>query len=582
MPAAARPEPLIARAIPAQPQWNSSAEITCICPSGSEALRWIASRPPKPCRRASLIASQGMLSSSSCLRATGRITSRANWRQRALNSSCSSFSAKSMLVPLCRARLTGQSASFRELYPFRREPLGTFHRVIPKRPINRDVPPAEETEPQPEKKEAKVPGQEKAPRETTPAQDKPLPESKSQTPKLLAGLVALALVFIVVAIVFSSGGDDRSSGEVTAATPAAGDESGGAGPSPQVAEALAFPAFATNNTTRIGGPDPISNAAGVALAVFPSTTAAQQPAAVTLIGEEDWAGAIAASVLAAPPVRAPILFSAPDEMPEDSEEALAALGPQGDKTTAGASLFAVGAVALPGDAGKVTRVDSGDPAATAAQFATLRERLFGKPPAHFVIASSAKPDFAMPAAAWAARSGDPVLYTEGKKLPAQTAAALKAHPKVPVYVLGPSLVIPQDVFKEIGKISKRVNRVGGKDAAANAIALARYHQGSFGWNVNDPGHGFVLARNDSPASAPAAAALSASGTWGPLLLTEAPDRLPAALRSYLLDVKPGYTTDPTRAFYNHVWVIGDQEAIDVVQQAEVNELAELTKIGGGE
>ena len=28
-------------------------------------------------------------------------------------------------------------------------------------------------------------------------------------------------------------------------------------------------------------------------------------------------------------------------------------------------------------------------------------------------------------------------------------------------------------------------------------------------------------------------------------------------------------------------MIGDQEAIDVKQQAEVNELAELAKIGGG-
>jgi hypothetical protein len=30
-----------------------------------------------------------------------------------------------------------------------------------------------------------------------------------------------------------------------------------------------------------------------------------------------------------------------------------------------------------------------------------------------------------------------------------------------------------------------------------------------------------------------------------------------------------------------VWVIGDQEAIDVDQQAEVDQLAELTKIGDG-
>ncbi|HET7507848.1 MAG TPA: hypothetical protein VFJ53_05765, partial [Solirubrobacterales bacterium] len=109
-----------------------------------------------------------------------------------------------------------------------------------------------------------------------------------------------------------------------------------------------------------------------------------------------------------------------------------------------------------------------------------------------------------------------------------------------------------------------------------------FHDGSFGWNVNDPGHGYVLAPADSPASAAAAAALSASGTWGPLLLTDDPGRLPEVLREYFLDVKPGYTTDPTRAFYNHVWLIGDQDAIDVVQQAEVNELAELTQIGGGE
>jgi len=66
-----------------------------------------------------------------------------------------------------------------------------------------------------------------------------------------------------------------------------------------------------------------------------------------------------------------------------------------------------------------------------------------------------------------------------------------------------------------------------------------------------------------------------------LLLTDSAGTLPAEVRDYFLDVKPGYTDNPTRAFYNHVWVIGDQEAIDVTQQAEVNELAELEKIGGG-
>ena len=186
----------------------------------------------------------------------------------------------------------------------------------------------------------------------------------------------------------------------------------------------------------------------------------------------------------------------------------------------------------------------------------------------------------MPAAAWAARAGDPVLYAETESLPAPTVRALKRHHDVPVYVLGPSSAISSQVVRQIAKIDNRVRRVSGEDPVSNAIAFARYFDGGFGWNVNDPGHGFVVARSDSPLDAVAAAPLSASGTWGPLLLTDSADTLPAALREYLLDVKPGYSNDPTRAFYNHVWVIGDQEAIDVTQQAEIDELAELAKIGG--
>lgn len=433
--------------------------------------------------------------------------------------------------------------------------------MTPKRPINADVP-IPEREPVAEE----VPAREEETRALPTTKPKPL------APKLLAALAALAVLFIVVAIVGGSGGKDEGAG--------ASATSGPAGGAPADAEALSFPTFATSNTTRIGGATPTATAAGVALAVFPATTAAQRPAAVVLAGEEDWAGAIAAAVLMAPPVRAPLLFSTPGALPEDSEEALAALDPRGSAASGGAALFTIGRVALPGGGGKVTRVDSGDPAATAAQIATLRDRLFGKPPAHILVASSSSPAFAMPAAAWAARSGDPVLYAEHGKLPATTAAVLREHPRVPVFVLGPSAAISAAVFKEIAAIDKRVERVAGKDPVATALALARYRSGSFGWDINDPGHGFVLARDDSPALAAAAAPLSASGSWGPLLLSDRPGTLPGILRSYLLDVKPGYTTDPTRAFYNRVWVVGDSGAIGLTQQAEVNELAELAKIGG--
>jgi ell wall binding domain 2 (CWB2) len=401
--------------------------------------------------------------------------------------------------------------------------------------------------------------------------------------KGIAALVIVAIVFIAAAVIGGSGGaksEPGSAGPAPAPAPAEAETAGS--PATQTAEELGYPTFATGNTTRVGGSEPAANAAAVALAVFPSTTPAQQPQAVTLVGEDDWAGAIAAAVLMSAPVRAPVLISANDGLPDPTADALDALDPQGGASTAGAGTFAIGEVATPDGTGKVTSVDEGGAAATAAAIAALRDRLFGSPPAHVLVAPSGHPELAMPAAAWAARSGDPVLFAEGDRLPKATATALKRHPDVPVYVLGPSSAISSKAIRAIAKIAGKVHRVSGEDPVANAIAFARYANGSFGWNVNDPGHGFVLARKDSPLDAAAAAALSASGTWGPLLLTDSAATLPKALREYFLDVKPGYTTNPTRAFYNHVWVIGDQEAIDVNQQAEVNELAELAKIGGAQ
>jgi hypothetical protein len=428
------------------------------------------------------------------------------------------------------------------------------------RPINADVP-SEESPKAPAPKQPK-------------RRRKPVPAAL----KAIAGLFLLAGVFIAAAILGGRGGGGGSS--ETPAPVSEAPNTPAEAPASRTPEELGYPAFATANTTRVGGPDPASNAAGVALAAYPSAEPAQRPAAVTLVDAGDWQSAIAASVLMAAPLRAPILVSEADDVPEPTTQALDALDPQGDKKTKGVQAFAIGAASAPSDL-KVKQVGGGG-AAGAAAIAELRDELLGGAPQHIVIAPATEPAFAMPAAAWAARSGDPVLFVGRDKLPTPTAKFLERHLKTPVYVLGPSSAISSDVFRELSTFTDHVRRVSGEDPVANAIAFARYADGSFGWNINDPGHGFVVAGSEEPLDAAAAAPLSASGTWGPLLLTDSAATLPAALRGYLLDVKPGYTTDPTRAFYNHVWVIGDQEAIDVNEQAEIDELAALAKIGGGE
>ncbi len=475
------------------------------------------------------------------------------------------------------------------------------------RPINADVPsPEPEEQPTGEPRGA-APGEPKtakSPRPETKTKPKPKPkrQRRKRQPipgaiKLVAGLVALAIVFIAAVVVGGTGGakhDDTGSAAPAPVVAPPAEAEGGEPESneePEVASTeLGFPGFATDNTTRVGGATAAENAAAVALSIFPSTTPAQRPEAVALVDETDWPAALAAAVLMAPPLRAPLLLSGPDEIPAASQEAWDALAPQGGKASKGARGFAFGAVTAPEDSSGIEQVlparvsdpAAATPAANAAAIAEYRDRLFGSPPDAVVVAPLESPQLAMPAAAWAARSGDPVLFAEKDKLPEPTAEAISRHTGVPVYVLGPKTAISDQVLGAIKKLGPKVRRIAAKDPIANALAFARFHDGSFGWNVNDPGHGFVLTRDEDPLEAAAAAALSASGTWGPLLLTDSADKLPAEVRSYLLDVKPGYTTDPTRAFYNHVWVIGDQSAIGIGQQAEVNELAELAKIGGEE
>ncbi len=122
-------------------------------------------------------------------------------------------------------------------------------------------------------------------------------------------------------------------------------------------------------------------------------------------------------------------------------------------------------------------------------------------------------------------------------------------------------------MQAIAKIDKHVKRISGDTPAENAVAFARYADGNFGWKVNGPGHGVVIARSDEPLEAALSSPLSARGDPGPLLLTESADTLPRPLRRYLTEVGPA----------DHVWLVGDGEAIAPDQATEIERLAEAGK-----
>ena len=343
----------------------------------------------------------------------------------------------------------------------------------------------------------------------------------------------------------------------------------------EAAQNLGFPQFATKNTTRIGGADPVANAAAAARAVYPGTTPESRPDAVTLV-PQDWATATAAAALMAPPVRAPLLFSDKADLPAGSDAALQALGPRGSQAVGNAQVIRVGEVARPKGL-RSTDLSGKDPFALAAAVDRLTSAARGSTSDAVVVVSADAPDFGMPAAAWAAKSGDPVLFVKKDAVPEPTVAALRRHEKPKIYVLGPSSAVGEGAMKTLRGLGK-VKRIEGADPVRNAIAFARFVDGPFGWGVVDPGHGLVFVNKSQPLSAPAVSPLSGAGTYGPMLVLDDADTIPKPLSGYLLDIQPGYRKDPVRGVYNHGWVIGDERAVSAAAQARLDALLEIVPV----
>jgi ell wall binding domain 2 (CWB2) len=350
---------------------------------------------------------------------------------------------------------------------------------------------------------------------------------------------------------------------------------------------IGYPVVATKNTTRVAGPDPIANAAGVALAVYPSAGPGTHPPAVALAPTGDWQAALAASVLMAAPIRAPILLSGSSSIPTVTGQAITAMAPAGSGASGGAQVIRIGPV--PHIVGlRTIAIRGGDPFSLAAAIDRFATAAAGSASPDVVIASSDDPQYAMPAAGWAAESGDPILFVSSSGVPTATKQALLAHKRPHIYVLGPASVIPDGVLGQLRRFGT-VKRVAGSDPAANSVAFASYRDppcvfgqpcahvpGSFGWALRSPGHGYVLINAAQPLDAAAAAPLSASGSYGPQLLITDPGTLPKSVLNYFLNyATPGYTAEgPTAAVYNHGWLIGDQNTISLAVQAELDTLLE--------
>ena len=345
----------------------------------------------------------------------------------------------------------------------------------------------------------------------------------------------------------------------------------------QAAAKLGFPTVATRNTIRVGGGDPTADLAGVAAAVFPATTTQDRPHAVVLVDKNDWQGAVAGSVLNAQPLGAPLLASDGGSLPAATADTLSRLKPSGADLARDAQVIRIGSKPPAPSGLKSGKITGTDPYATAAAIDRFFTAIRGKPSPHVIVASGEQAPYAMPAAAWAARSGDSVLFTKQNSVPRATLRALSAHDKPDIYVLGPESVISKSVEAKLKRLGT-VRRVEGATPVANAVALARYSRRGFGWGVTVPGYNFSLASTTRPLDAAAAATLATNGVFAPMLLTNTSSSLPSEVSGYLLDVQPGYQSDPSSGVYNRVWILGDPKTVSLDAQGRLDQITRLIPV----
>ena len=346
----------------------------------------------------------------------------------------------------------------------------------------------------------------------------------------------------------------------------------------EAAADLGFPFTATKNTTRVGGGDAIADVAGVASAVWPATSETTRPNAVVLVDKDNWQGGIAASVFAGTTIGAPLLLSDGGELPAVSRDTLERLDPKGSDLTKDAQVIRIGSRPPEPEGRRTTTIDGGDVYELAGAIDRFHAVARGEPSDDVIVASGERAEYAMPAAALAARSGDAVLLTKRGALPGPTVEALKRHEKPNVFVLGPESVIGTAVEKKLRPLARRVQRIEGPTPVQNAIEFARFQSGSFGWGAEVPGQNFTIASTSRPLDAVGAASLATNGVFAPLLLTDDADALPRSLESYLLDVQPGFEDDPSLSVFNHVWILGDGDTISVEQQGRIDEVSALIPV----
>ena len=219
-----------------------------------------------------------------------------------------------------------------------------------------------------------------------------------------------------------------------------------------------------------------------------------------------------------------------------------------------------------------------DPASLAAQIDAATVTIAGSI-TNKVLLVSEDPGYAIPAAYWAAQSGDTVLFANNELPEATREALLRRDGEARIYTLGvDGAALGLDEFGSYQNLSASNNITAALEMAEfydedNDFGWG-FELNNFGWRV-DSSYNFVLANRELPEMAIAGVSLGRFGKFGPLLWTDR-DRLPILTEQYLWKAKTEYFTNPVEGPFNHAWILGDYDIIDSAVQGRTNTSQEIS------
>ena len=249
----------------------------------------------------------------------------------------------------------------------------------------------------------------------------------------------------------------------------------------EAAEKLGFPSSATRNTIRVGGSDAAADAAGVAGALFPAT-GATRPAHGRRAGRP---GRLADRDRrrrpGGPADRRPAAAVGRRRAAGGHRgHARAAASRTGSDLSEDAQVIRIGPDVARPDGYKTALVQGEDAYERAAAIDRFFSAARGRPSNDVVLYSGERAEWAMPAASWAARSGDAALPVKADSIPRPIGARTRgprAAQRVPARPGAGHLGAGGRRSSTERKLARSVNRIEGDDAGGERDRVRPLREG---------------------------------------------------------------------------------------------------------